>query len=518
MFKSKMSNCKSAGVAQQLSWEVIWKKYGLLILILILASFLRLFLLGHESLWADELASLRSVRIDLENRFSINRILYFLILKFWLLFGDSESWLRLPSVIFGVISVFLVYLLGAKLFDKTTGLIAALLLTLSPLAIFHSQEVRMYMLSVFICLAGTLAATYYFLHRELKYAFLWLTLRILAILTTPINVLLIVPDVAIWSWLILKKRNLWHHKRSITTLLLSAVALSLLLFSVLYPSIKPIVAFLKVRQEIEVELTFVSFIGGIARLTVWPLASPLQRFDWFYAHFFNLYGIALVFLILASFFARQIPYHKILMALWGLMPLGILFLACKLFAPVLWGIPRYTVFAAPYIFILLALGITRIWHWKRKVALIIITMYFFAVSGSLWHYYSTDRGEDWQSVFQTIHRYEQSHDVITAFPPGAKEALDYYYKGKSPIYLIDDTGVYPNQSEINLTLDNFFSGEEFNLNIKPNLRIWFILRYAHTGIALEDREIFTQRISQELNIDSHYKFSGVEVISAISKN
>lgn len=54
--------------------------------------------------------------------------------------------LRLSSVIFGVISIVLIYKTGELLFGKRTGLIAALMLAISPFHIYYSQEFRVYTL------------------------------------------------------------------------------------------------------------------------------------------------------------------------------------------------------------------------------------------------------------------------------------------------------------------------------------------------------------------------------------
>jgi hypothetical protein len=499
---------KSKGIATQ---------HKLIVPLLILATALRFFQLGEESLWGDEFASLRAIE-DLDHYFFVNRVLYFLILKGWSTFGDSEFWLRVPSAFFGIASVGLVYQLGYKLFDRTIGLTAAIFLTLSPLAIFHSQEVRMYMLSVFVCLAGTLSLTYFILNKKPRFFFFWFTLRFLAILTTPINILMLAPDIFILGWHFCKRYKFWFRSKLLFVIIPSIFILSFLFFLVFYPSIDSLLEFVEVRQDAPVNLTLISFIGGIARLTVWPLSSPFQNLAWFYDHFFNLYAIGLIFLIFTSFFSKQVPSHKFMIALWGLMTLGILYIACASLAPVLWGVPRYSVFAAPYIFILLALGIVRIWKWQRRVAMFLIAMYFFAVGGSLWHYYTTDTDEDWRSVFQVVHQYEQPNDVLVVFPPEAKEGLDYYYKGSSPVYFIDNPGIYPSESAINTTLNGFFNGGDFKLQVKPSSKAWFILRYAHSGIDANDRQIFTQRIQENFNIASHYQFSGIEVILANPKD
>lgn len=481
--------------------------------ILILSTCLRLYQLGEEGLWGDELASIRDIKKVAEGEVFVNRILYFLILRIWIIFGNNEFWLRLPSVGFGILSVFLVYRLGKKLFDKNVGLIAALLLALSPLAIFHSQEVRMYMLSVLLGLGGTLAIVYYVDNKKLKFIFLWICLRILAILTTPINILLVIPDIIILGFNMFSRMSLKYRSRQTLIFVLSGLFIGALFLLVFYPSIKLLLVFVQKKQTLEeIDLTFISFIGGIARLTVWPLEAPVQSWSWFYDHFFNVYGIGLVALLLISFFANYLTSHKIWMILWGLVTLTILFFSCKLIAPMLWGVPRYSLFLAPYLFILLAIGLAQVWRWRQKVGLVLITIYFFAVSSSLWYYYNTDTDEDWRGVFQTINTYEQPNDALALFPPYSKLASNYYYEGNSPIYLIEDTGSHPSESDIDTVFNNVYDDPEFQSLANTKSRIWFLLNYANKGISEEEEQMFVKQIKQEFKIVSQFRFPGVRII------
>lgn len=78
---------------------------------------------------------------------------YFYFLHFWLkIFGTSEILLRFSSVIFGVATIPLTYIVAKKLYknDKIVGIISAILVAVSPLMIYYSIEVRMYMMVTFL--------------------------------------------------------------------------------------------------------------------------------------------------------------------------------------------------------------------------------------------------------------------------------------------------------------------------------------------------------------------------------
>jgi len=76
-----------------------------------------------------------------------NGPLYFFLLRGWVaLAGTSAYTMRFFSLAFGVLCVGLVYALGSRLFNRLTGLLAALLVTTSPYLTWYGQEVKMYTL------------------------------------------------------------------------------------------------------------------------------------------------------------------------------------------------------------------------------------------------------------------------------------------------------------------------------------------------------------------------------------
>lgn len=60
--------------------------------------------------------------------------------------GTTEFDLRLPSIIFGTLMIPMVYLAGKALYDETAGIFGAAFTTVAPLAVWYSQEARMYAL------------------------------------------------------------------------------------------------------------------------------------------------------------------------------------------------------------------------------------------------------------------------------------------------------------------------------------------------------------------------------------
>jgi len=71
------------------------------------------------------------------------------------LFGTSVMALRLPSVLFGVASILLIYILGTLAEDKLTGLLAAGMLAFHGYHLFWSQIAKMYQMGTFLGLLST---------------------------------------------------------------------------------------------------------------------------------------------------------------------------------------------------------------------------------------------------------------------------------------------------------------------------------------------------------------------------
>ncbi len=136
---------------------------------LILGAFaLRWYRIDHLSFWLDEAWSIwfaQQPLLDLWTsipHFEPHPPLYYTFLKSWIfVFGTSESAARGLSVLFGVLTVPVVYWLGVNVGGGRTGrwvgTIAALAVALSPVQIEYSQEARPYAaqsLAFAVALAG----------------------------------------------------------------------------------------------------------------------------------------------------------------------------------------------------------------------------------------------------------------------------------------------------------------------------------------------------------------------------
>jgi 4-amino-4-deoxy-L-arabinose transferase-like glycosyltransferase len=133
--------------------------------IVLVALLLRLFLIGQQSFWSDEMLTLVSTTKHGDKFYSFLQTaesnkppLYYWMFRAWTDERTNETTARLPSAFMGAMSCGLLYLLVRRLSSETLALGSASLLTLSPWHLWYSQETRMYAMWVFLSLAMLLSA------------------------------------------------------------------------------------------------------------------------------------------------------------------------------------------------------------------------------------------------------------------------------------------------------------------------------------------------------------------------
>ena len=146
----------------QAIFRKIDKNFLFLFSFILLGLSIRLYNLGSHNLWFDEVATVFSLDLYLEklNPYKLfyfmklsNQHLYYILLKPWtIFFGKSEFSLRSLSMVFGVLSIPLIYKLGKLFFNTRVGLIGSFILSVSPMHIWYSQEARGYCLSTFLAM------------------------------------------------------------------------------------------------------------------------------------------------------------------------------------------------------------------------------------------------------------------------------------------------------------------------------------------------------------------------------
>ena len=134
--------------------------YILIGVILLVAAVLRFWKLGDVPFMHDEFSALLRTRFDNFHDFIQQGIMpdshpigVEAFLWLWVrVFGWSEFWVKLPFVLMGIGSIYLIYLIGRQWFNRKVGLFSAAFFAVSQFTVFYSQLARPYAAGLFFVL------------------------------------------------------------------------------------------------------------------------------------------------------------------------------------------------------------------------------------------------------------------------------------------------------------------------------------------------------------------------------
>lgn len=387
--------------------------------ILILGLILRLINL-NQSLWLDEAINILAAKnyslINLLTKYSIADFHppgYFFLLWIWgRLFNFSEISMRIPSVIFGVLTIWLVYLIGKKIASKNFALIAALLLAINPLNIYYSQEARMYVFAAF-----AVSLNFYLFIKLLKKEninYLFLSLSIFLILLSDYVAYLVIPAQLVF--LLLKRQE--DLKKWFISIFISGFIAILwlpvflvqlnvgLLGSSNVPAWKMVVGSFGLKA---ISLTFVKFIIG-------RISYP----DFLiYTAIFLPIGAFFAFLIFRAIKSSNI-FMRDLLLIWLIIPI----ILASLISLV---IPVYSyfrmLFILPSFILLISLGISS---FKSKIKYVLtLVVLIELVCSAIYLFNPSFQREDWKGLVNFL-KNKSNNSKILFESSGSFSPFDYY--------------------------------------------------------------------------------------------
>ena len=168
-----------------------WRQHlGILLPILLVYLALACYRIDYQSLWLDEVFSIRDAT-SLERGWKKGQgPLSFIILHFWMSLGASEAVLRSLSVFMGFVAVCLFYVMSLTLHSQRATIFGTLLFATSPFLIWYSQEVRY----INLMLAMALFAMYAFwqctTHQSQRWWLIYLVSSVLAVFSFVVTIFL----------------------------------------------------------------------------------------------------------------------------------------------------------------------------------------------------------------------------------------------------------------------------------------------------------------------------------------
>lgn len=390
----------------------------LLILLLLAAWAWRLYGLEAQSLWRDEVDSLRFATRDLPQvlaaftRPGENGPLYYLLLRPWLAWvGQSEYALRWTSAFAGVLALPLIFAWGRRLFNPAVGLIALLLLAVNPYHLWYSQEARMYAVLGVVTMFALWSFANALEQGKWWRWVIWLALTTISIYIHVLSVLL-VPLQIVWLLLIPRWRRRWrNYLLALAFLILPYLPIVwwqwALLTDTNFSTGHPFVPLQRMLRTL-----FVAQVEGIAPQTgVWIF-------------------VPITFLILvALFYVRQWPRARQLVLTWWLLPpLGVF--AISLFSPVFTD--RYLIWTLPALLLLLAVGAYALGKRYRWAAVILVAILVGVQLWSGWQQMAEPIKSDFRSASAYVSPRRQPEDVTLFLIPYIQHTYQYYDPGPYP--------------------------------------------------------------------------------------
>lgn len=452
-----------------------------LTLITFLAFTLRIARLDFQPLWWDEGWTVYFATSDIPSMVARTAIdihppFYYLLLHLWvLLLGSSPFAIRFFSLLVGVLSAPLIFLVARRLFNPSAGLIAALVWAVAPLPIYYSQEARMYALVTFLGLLSTLFALQ--IGKGLKEGQTSIGLWAGYILTTTAAAYTqyyaaFIPLAQTLFFLILARHNL-----SLLLKWLTAQAIWFLLYTpwILFAGSKLIdYVATKLVKEADLSLGFATYMGS--HLATFGLGHLPEHLAWL--------GIIPLLFAALGVGSALLSASKVSLKQEG--EKGALFLLLYLFVPLLSGflinlrfpfravgIERLLLLATPAFYILVALGLSSL---KGKRTLLYLAgLVLVAVCGlSLFNFYTIPRyaEDDYRPLIARLEALAQPEDVILAVHPWQVGYFRSYYRAPLPsLYLTP-------KEEADVTQEGWVErpdllGQGLDRLLSQHPRLWF---------------------------------------------
>ena len=390
---------------------------GAVTLLTVAAAILRIYDLSSKSLWYDETATAARMAssphelLHILAHGEINMSLYYVLMYGWTwCVGASEFMLRFPSAIFGAATVPLLFLLGAELRDRSTGIIAALLLTVNATCISYAQDARSYTLYVALVTLGSV-----FFVRMMKGR----------------------ASNNFVGYILNGALSIYAHLFGI--MIVPAQALSLLVFrpsrkTVLY-SIAAFVAVIMLGSG-----AFLFAISGDRGNLNWvpptsfnAVISLLFTFSGDFTTFANelvwrpgilsalLFGFYALGLVLALVWAQREEWPALnYLLLTAFVPIAIT-AALSHFKPIF--IQRYMLAELPPFVLLSAIGLRRL---RPQFMIPVVMVFALASLAQDYVYYQSPALEDWRGLIEYVASHSNRGDLMLIFPAYFQDPVNYY--------------------------------------------------------------------------------------------
>ena len=495
----------------------------MLVSIFVLGLTLRLYDLGDESFWIDEMEAVRFANLEIAGILDmtsqagyLHPPFHFILLHYWIrILGVSEFSVRLLSLLFGFSSIPVVYKLGALIFDEETGVIASLISALSLFQIYYSQEARNYIILGFF----TLLSIYFFIRftkrANIRNIVGYTISSILMIYTHIFSLFVIVmQNIYFFTILIFSKRN---SRKKETDFSLSDWVVTQLFIILSFSSWIPVLLTQTGTGEMWTSIptafslidTFSKYSGSFFVLLLFLSLCLMKIIQFIHS---KKHKIKIKPKIIYKLFDSQQNRSLYLISVW-ISALVFIPFVVSIFFPIY--STRYTIGASFAFYILIASIISKLRYKNAKI--IVVALIVILSLMNLAPYYSQPNKTQWRQVAEYIDTNANYNDLVL-FVPGC------FYRGESVLCNIWQNreavfNYYSNRSDLKregLTLLSV--DEEYVMSsVQDYTRVWAIFPKTHDWIRMVPYEYPTEFVKDTLllyyDISIHNEFISFEYCS-----
>jgi len=384
--------------------------------LLVLGVFLRFHALERQSLWDDEMSTLRTIstpRSAVLERFATYEThppLYFLQLKVWRALGmRSLVKLRVNSALWGSLSLILIYLVARLYGGESAGFLGLALLCLSPFHLAYSQELRPYAMAMAIGLAALLS-----LERRS-----WVLTGLLwtALLYTHYWGAFVVLAQAIYGWAFMRSDS---NRKTVITVL----GVTTLLFMPWLPILRAqlgiingLVFWVPAFSVANLGKVFLAYSGLLFNMASWTFYLPT-----------TIWVLVLIGVAFSGAFLRGIVKGPRVAVIWLAVGLSVPWLL-SLWKPTIFVWYRYPVLMLPAFVILVACGTTTVQRMASR------TLWMAVLLGSqawgTWTYFHHWQKANPEAVVRYIHWLKKPATVVVR-PSYFADLYAFYDQGTTP--------------------------------------------------------------------------------------
>mgnify|MGYP001123934478 CR=1 FL=1 len=390
------------------------KKYYIL-LIFCFAILLRLFHLGTESLWYDELFTTYLCLHDFNSFWNLlindvhppiyNIIIYFI----YNYIGNSEFLLRLPSVLFSIINLYFLYKL-VKIINPDLVLIVLILDSLSWGSIYFAQELRSYSLLYLLTSMFVYYCLKYNKSKKISY-YLYLILLSFLLQYTHYYGSLFLYIILIYKVV----ENIKNKQLALKYILLFIISLI-----ILFPMLGIIISQIKKFQEIWMHVLYPQH-----------LITSIDFLTFNYRPLFIFFAVIIMIGIL-KFSKKQIKFTKneLFLAYWLVIPF-ILVMIKSWFSTPIFTSRHFIISIAPF-FILISIIINSFSIKLRR-----LTLYIFIIISCInlfyiHNFYFNEKRANYRDCIQFLNKKNQP--IIFVDVPRNDDINTLKYYAKDSIY------------------------------------------------------------------------------------